>query len=166
MPGRPYLPHQHLSPRILPAQIWKTSPAFSDGPHPHLDSWGWHRRHSVCFLISARHSFWLSAAFPALQPARGLGRIRPAPCPLCGPIHVDSHRRHTEHLGCGPLTILSSLLIDSLLLYPLRGIYPMSSTLIPAAFHTRRRQWHPTPVLLPGESHGQRSLVGCSPWGR
>jgi len=31
---------------------------------------------------------------------------------------------------------------------------------------TWRRQWHPTPVLLPGESHGRRSLVGCSPWGR
>ena len=30
----------------------------------------------------------------------------------------------------------------------------------------RRRQWHPTPVLLPGKSHGQRSLVGSSPWGR
>ena len=29
----------------------------------------------------------------------------------------------------------------------------------------RRRQWHPTPVLLPGKPHGQRSLVGCSPWG-
>ena len=29
----------------------------------------------------------------------------------------------------------------------------------------RRRQWHPTAVLLPGKSHGQRSLVGCSPWG-
>ena len=28
----------------------------------------------------------------------------------------------------------------------------------------RRRQWHPTPVLLPGKSHGRRSLVGCSPW--
>ena len=27
-------------------------------------------------------------------------------------------------------------------------------------------QWHPTPVLLPGRSHGRRSLVGCSPWGR
>ena len=26
-------------------------------------------------------------------------------------------------------------------------------------------QWHPTPVLLPGKSHGWRSLVGCSPWG-
>ena len=30
----------------------------------------------------------------------------------------------------------------------------------------RRRQWHPTPVLLPGKSHGWRSLVSCSPWGR
>ena len=28
-----------------------------------------------------------------------------------------------------------------------------------------RRWWHPTPVLLPRKSHGQRSLVGCSPWG-
>ena len=28
----------------------------------------------------------------------------------------------------------------------------------------RRRQWHPTPVLLPGKSHGWRRLVGCSPW--
>ena len=27
-------------------------------------------------------------------------------------------------------------------------------------------QWHPTPVLLPGKSHGRRSLEGCSPWGR
>ena len=30
----------------------------------------------------------------------------------------------------------------------------------------RRRQWHPTPILLLGKSHGRRSLVGCSPWGR
>ena len=29
----------------------------------------------------------------------------------------------------------------------------------------RRRQWHPTPVLLPGKSYGWRSLVGYSPWG-
>ena len=29
-----------------------------------------------------------------------------------------------------------------------------------------RRQWHPTPVLLPGKSHGWKSLLGCSPWGR
>ena len=29
-----------------------------------------------------------------------------------------------------------------------------------------RRQWHLTPVLLPGKSYGRRSLVGCSPWRR
>ena len=29
-----------------------------------------------------------------------------------------------------------------------------------------RRQWHPTPVLLPGKSHGWRSLEVCGPWGR
>ena len=28
----------------------------------------------------------------------------------------------------------------------------------------RRRQWHPTLVILPGKSHGQRSLVDYSPW--
>ena len=29
-----------------------------------------------------------------------------------------------------------------------------------------RRKWQPTPVFLPGKSHGQRNLVGFSPWGR
>ena len=33
-------------------------------------------------------------------------------------------------------------------------------------FLSQRRQWQPTPVLLPGKSHGWRSLVGCIPWGR
>ena len=31
--------------------------------------------------------------------------------------------------------------------------------------YLQRRRWHPTPVLLPGKSHGRRSPVGCSPWG-
>ena len=35
-----------------------------------------------------------------------------------------------------------------------------------SSFYKRRRQWQPTPVLLPGKCHGQRSLVGCSSWGR
>ena len=38
------------------------------------------------------------------------------------------------------------------------------SELIPGMRKKRRRQWHPAPVLLPGKSHGWRSLVGCSPW--
>ena len=29
-----------------------------------------------------------------------------------------------------------------------------------------RRNWQPTPVLLPGKSHGRKNLVGYSPWGR
>ena len=41
-----------------------------------------------------------------------------------------------------------------------------SSNLLAVVPLYRRRQWHPTPVLLPGKSHGQRSLVVCSPWGR
>ena len=40
------------------------------------------------------------------------------------------------------------------------------TALQPASNIPRRGQWHPTPVLLPGKSHGWRSLVGCSPWGR
>ena len=40
-----------------------------------------------------------------------------------------------------------------------------SHLLAPSVFPWRR-QWYPTPVLLPGKSLGRRSLVGCSPWGR
>ena len=32
-------------------------------------------------------------------------------------------------------------------------------------YNEGRRKWQPTPVFLPGKVHGQRSLVGCSPWG-
>ena len=42
-------------------------------------------------------------------------------------------------------------------------INPLSVVLF--AIRYTLEQWHPTPVLLPGKSHGQRSLVGCSPWG-
>ena len=41
----------------------------------------------------------------------------------------------------------------------------MSTRLDNAALE-QRRQWHPTPVLLPGKSHGWKSLVGCNPGGR
>ena len=40
-----------------------------------------------------------------------------------------------------------------------------SYILVTSALSDRRRQWHLTPVLLPGKSHGRRSLVGSSPWG-
>ena len=40
-----------------------------------------------------------------------------------------------------------------------------ASSLSLSTFMHWRRKWQPTPVFLPGESHGRRSLVGCSPWG-
>ena len=51
-------------------------------------------------------------------------------------------------------------------------VFSLMKLMIPVPFScwhwrgtVRRRQWHTTPVLLPGKSHGRRSLVGCSPWG-
>ena len=40
------------------------------------------------------------------------------------------------------------------------------STDLPSLPLDRRKQWHPTPVFLPGESWGRGSLVGCHLWGR
>ena len=48
----------------------------------------------------------------------------------------------------------------------LRVRYNWATSLSLFTFVHWRRQWQPTPVLLPGESHGRRSLVGCSPRGR
>ena len=61
----------------------------------------------------------------------------------------------------------------------LQGIFPTQGS-NPGLLHCRQifnqlshkaqgglqRQWHPTPVLLPGKSHARRSLEGWSPWGR
>ena len=44
-------------------------------------------------------------------------------------------------------------------------IYSGMDEITVARVRIGRRQWHPTPVLFPGKSHGWRSLVGCSPWG-
>ena len=41
-----------------------------------------------------------------------------------------------------------------------------SSPKVESKNNTSLKRWHPTPVLSPGKSHGQRSLVGYSPWGR
>ena len=44
--------------------------------------------------------------------------------------------------------------------------YPSKINMKEVNFQTTGRQWHPTPVLLPGKSHGWWSLVDCSPWYR
>ena len=45
------------------------------------------------------------------------------------------------------------------------GSLSSESLLCMLSHSIQRRQWHPTPVLLPGKSHGWRSLVGFGPWG-
>ena len=46
------------------------------------------------------------------------------------------------------------------------GVQVNSLSLCPLFPHLSVMKWHPTPVLLPGKSHGWRSLVGFSPWSR
>ena len=46
-----------------------------------------------------------------------------------------------------------------------RHDWATSLSLSLSTFMHWRRKWQPTPVFLPGESHGRRSPVGCSPWG-
>ena len=47
-----------------------------------------------------------------------------------------------------------------------QSMWSESTKILNSRLNNRRRWWHPTSVHLPGKSHGQRSLVGCSTWGR
>ena len=53
--------------------------------------------------------------------------------------------------------------IDSITHHCLPQTLQLTFDMLSLMAYLQRRQWHPTPVLLPGKSHGQRSLVGCSP---
>ena len=48
----------------------------------------------------------------------------------------------------------------------LRVRHDWATSLSLSTFMHWKRKWQPTPVFLSWESHGRRSLVGCSPWGR
>ena len=51
---------------------------------------------------------------------------------------------------------------DILLYFVGKGLFYYLKTIMAS---NQRRQWQPTQVLLPGKSHGRRSLIGYSPWG-
>ena len=72
---------------------------------------------------------------------------------------VDFLRIDGQHLSA-IFWIWPYYLLPKLAVSPL-----MTLELTPYSQLKWRRQWHPTPGLLPGKSHGWRSLVGCSPWG-
>ena len=78
-----------------------------------------------------------------------------------------------DSIGPGDLGLAARILHNLVLpnfpsLISLLPAWQMQAQAIYPRLHktSQRRQWHPTPVFLPGKSHGQRSLVGCSPWGR
>ena len=67
-------------------------------------------------------------------------------------------------LGIGAIVVNETLVEE-------RGVYVLiyfsdeGKPYLKLTVNWRPRQWQPTPVLLPGISHGRRSLVGCRPWG-
>ena len=63
------------------------------------------------------------------------------------------------------MTNLDSILKSSDITLPTK-VRLSKAMVFPVVMYGWRRQWHPTPVLLPGKSHGWKSLVGYSPWGR
>ena len=90
-------------------------------------------------------------------------------CPaLCDP--MDCSLPGSSVQGIFQAIVLEWIAISFSRDLPNTGIEPGSPTLwaklLPAEPPGKPRQWQPTSVLLPGESHGGRSLVGYSPWGR
>ena len=73
----------------------------------------------------------------------------------------NTQKNYTKKYLNGVLTHLEPDILECKVKWALGSI-----TTNTASGGDQRRQWHPTPVLLPGEMHGQRSLVGCSQWGR
>ena len=75
--------------------------------------------------------------------------------------HSDSYR---EPRGYTAFTAIM-IVIDTVILPGRRSFFENSLNLMPSNSGIWRRKWQPTPVFLPGEFHGQRSLAGYSPWG-
>ena len=81
-------------------------------------------------------------------------------CILPAQIKFLKRRNHIFHIGCLWVAQFFPLYfhITFMFYYLLNKAFPNGLILEKAR--------HPTPVLLPGKSHGWRSLVGCRPWGR
>ena len=85
--------------------------------------------------------------------------------------HIQGYRYHPSqfHVYCIFILYCFSFWLRSLCIIGSSFIHLIRTGIlfnVWVILHCRRRQWHPTPVLAPGESHGWRSLVGYSPWSR
>ena len=72
-------------------------------------------------------------------------------------------RRVCNHLHCNGSTPIIRAMQTQTMRYLLT---PIKMAIITISTSNWRRQWHHNPIFLPGKSHGRRSLVGSSPWGR
>ena len=83
---------------------------------------------------------------------------------------TEEHQQATHYCSvCSLFFVIVAFLLSCLLLFlllPLSPFYYQCFYFDIGVYVLQGRQWHPTPGLLPGKSHGRRSLVGCSPWGR
>ena len=132
----------------------------------------WMRRQS--------RSLWLTVAKKTLQLEVGMVKIYKVKITQVSGVHVSQGK---WNLGIGPtLWVVPPMIITTaahlrlnfqsicytffwqLLLRRERTAYlvKMKRKVLYSGVH---QEWHPTLVLLPGKSHGRRSLEGCSPWG-
>ena len=117
---------------------------------------------SVHGILQARILEWVTISF-----ARRFSQSRDQTCVshICRQIfYCLSHQGSQVNMICCLMNMyfLSVCCRAGLI----KGTRPKKTRKAPSSDFPWRRQWHPTPALLPGKSHGRRSLVGCSPWGR
>ena len=97
---------------------------------------------------------------------------QPTPVSLTGKSHGQRNLVGCSPLGCKELgttkrPTLTLSLITSLVAQLVKNLPAMQETWVPSWVGKMpwKRKWQPTPVSLHGKSHGQRSLVSCSPLG-
>ena len=81
---------------------------------------------------------------------------------VCGPCSEKTAEGDSQPGGSGCGRVPIKLYLQN---HMVGWAWPVGSDLPTPRLGDWRRQWHPTPVLLPGKSHGRRRLVGFSPWG-
>ena len=99
------------------------------------------------------------------QRSEGTGKLRLEMRTWDKPSITISFSLHTTHLQTSRMSLWEELQCIYRYSQIGRTELSFSRNLQAGRVVRRRRQWHPTPVLLPGKSHGRRSLEGCSPWG-
>ena len=103
--------------------------------------------------------------FPLVSAVHGDAAVSPWP-------FWDFHNDVLPMDGCSVVSLWDELksehwyVLSILMMSQGQRVVDWNTTCPLVAVWSGASKWHPTTVLLPGKSHGRRSLVGCSPWGR